>query len=387
MKRVYKYWLCLIVAATSLLAVDARAQPPKNGGGGGGSTSPSYDILALDSAPSFAWDITQHTPDGARLIAGSVQLATGSDFQAACWVLIGSGSQTLVTRHLLADFGHSGASGVASNGAIVGSGMGDDGSDVALYWADRNAAPIQLPGLPEEDFSHALRLNAAGVVIGGSYRQLDENTYQRRALCWRVDHGIASPPVLLPSLFPGDPSGAMDDLCNAHSGVDANGLIRVVGSSNGVPVVWLLTLSADGELTVDPAAPYALDLVGEAAGLNRTGATCGDDGWDAVIWDDGSRQVLAWDSRVFLEPGSPTDINVTRAVVGRAREKRHGREQAVLWSSPTGPMQSLDRFLPKNNSPFTYLKYASAINDADEIVGHGWHGSSGTNRAFLALTK
>jgi hypothetical protein len=367
------------------VAGQATAQPPK-GGGGGGSNSISFNIVALDLAPSFAWDISQKLPGGSRMIVGSVAPAGNDEYQAACWVLTGSGNQTQVTRSLLADYGSSDAAGVSVSGAIVGSGSQRSGQQqVGLYWNDRNSLPIELPGLTDEVRSFATKLNSVGMVIGGSSRSVD-GIGELGALAWLVNQGVASSPVLLPSLFPAGEGEVAYDLVNAISAVNADGQAVAVGMSSGIPVAWLLTLSSDGQLTTSDA-PMPLDAQGEANGVNQNGAVCGHDVWDAVIWDGGTKKILSWDSNTFLQRGIPTGISVNQAVVGYGRERRTSREQAVFWASSTAAMLSLDRFLPRNNSPFTYLKYASAINDDSEIVGYGWHTSSGVTRAFLAVPK
>ena len=377
-------WFCLTLLLSSLTAVQSVAQPPK--GGGGGSSSISFNIVALDLAPSSAWDISQKLPDGSRLIAGSVDPAGNDEYQAACWVLTGSGSQTQIARLLLADYGSSDAAGVSVSGAIVGSGRQLSGQQqVGLYWNNRNSLPVELPGLPDEAPSFASNLNSAGIVIGGSSR-LVNGTSELRALAWLVNQGTASSPVLLPSLFPAGEGEATYDLVNAISPVNADGQAVAVGMSSGTPVAWLLTLSSGGELTTS-AAPMPLDMQGEANGINNNGAVSGHDVFNAVIWDGATKKVLNWDNKTFLQRGIPTGINASQSVVGYGREKRTSREQAVFWASPTAAMQSLDRFLPRNNAPFTYLKYASAINDDREIVGYGWHSASGNTRAFLALPK
>ncbi len=378
-------WLCTALLMSSLAAGQATAQPPKSGGGGG-SNSISFNIVALDLAPSFAWDISQKLPDGSRLIAGSVAPAGNDEYQAACWVWTGSGNQTQVTRSLLADYGSSDAAGVSVSGAIVGSGSQLSGQQqVGLYWNDRNSLPVELPGLPDEGSSFAKKLNSAGMVIGGSSRLID-GIGELRALAWHVDQEVASSPVLLPSLFPAGEGEAAYDLVNAISEIDAEGHAVAVGMSSGTPVAWLLTLSSGGGLTTS-AAPMPLDTQGEANGINNNGAVCGHDVSNAVIWDGATKKILSWDSNTFLQRGIPTGISANQSVVGYGRERRTSREQAVFWASPTAAMLSLDRFLPRNNSPFTYLKYASAINDDREIVGYGWHSSSGVTRAFLALPK
>jgi uncharacterized membrane protein len=378
-------WFCSALLLSCFLAGQATAQPPKSGGGGG-SSSISFNIVALDLAPSFAWDISQKLPDGSRLIAGSVDPAGNDEYRAACWVLTGSGSQTQIARLLLADYGSSGAAGVSVSGAIVGSGRQLSGQQqVGFYWNNRNSLPVELPGLPDEAHSFASNLNSAGIVIGGSSR-LVNGTSELGALAWLVNQGVASSPVLLPSLFPAGEGEAAYDLVNAISEIDAEGHAVAVGMSSGVPVAWLLTHSSDGQLTTS-AAPMPLDAQGEANGVNQNGAVCGHDVSNAVIWDGATKKILSWDSNTFLQRGIPTGISANQSVVGYGRERRTSREQAVFWASPTAAMLSLDRFLPRNNSPFTYLKYASAINDDREIVGYGWHSSSGVTRAFLAVPK
>jgi uncharacterized membrane protein len=377
-------WLAIAVALGLLCVSDARAGKPDKG--------PSYQIVALDDAggahPGVASDINNQ-----RQIVGGVDDPLGGSL-AACWTTSQTGGEVQSELHLLA--GGAWATGINESGEIVGEGMLGD-QHVGLYWPDKNAAaPLVLLPAARDQASSATGINKNGVICGASIRlvpRLDENGDPMfdgegnqifdsvgRAVAWRINGADVVGPVELPS-----PDSASTAAINDN---DANGWAEIVGSFTqpwADAVVWQVRSEADGMLTVGPCETLAFQAY--ANGVNNSGAICGYSfaaEKEAVVWDGDSIQVLDRTPSVWNPHAE--DINANGVIVGSGYYQKAFSEgdRAVVWPNASGEMVLLNKFLDRDSS-LTSLVVAWAVNEAGEIVGLGWDGSS--HRAFLAIPK
>ncbi len=123
--------------------------------------------------------------------------------------------------------------------------------------------------------------------------------------------------------------------------------------------------------------------------MNSSGTICGnlwtdDVPSEAVVWSGSSTLVL--DRARYVLSAWAHDVNDAGQIVGEGdywKKYTQGR-RAVVWPSAGGSMILLNGFLD-DNSPFTSLVSANAINGSGEIAGAGWDGNN--YGAFLAMPK
>ncbi len=331
------------------------------GGGGGGSTS--YSIIKLDDVggtqEGFAYDIND-----SRLVVGVARNVLGAD-TAACWTVAKVGKSYTSTLHFLT--GGDSALGCNAAGEIVG-----DGNQTAVYWHNRNSVAQELPWPSGSARCDAQAISNDGVICGWSETFPDDQGRTRiSAIAWRVVQGVASDPLELETVAP-DPNGEDYVVANDVSQQDVDGVISIVGASNGNAVVWTVTLAENGGLLA--GSTTILSNMGYARGTNNLGQVCGRADSDGVVWTEGVAQVLNG------YPIDPYDMNDSGVVVGYSGPLPG---EAVVWASPSAAKVSLNNFL--RNSPFSSLALATAVNTPGDIVGYGW--SQSFNRAFLAIPK
>ena len=308
------------------------------------------------------------------------------------WTITGTGGDAQSELHLLTR--GIVANGINEDGEVAGAGFSGD-QIVGLYWASKDADPLVLPPLAGFEESGAGAINDDGVICGSSARwtpRLDENgnsvfdelgvpilDYATRAVAWRITGNVVVGPIELPSLgFSGATSLNNND--NA-------GLAEIVGRDGDSAVVWTV-LSAGGTLTAAPV-PTVLNARGGAEGVNSSGTICGNFWTDAVpseavVWSGSSTQVL--DRARYVFSAWAHDVNNAGQIVGQGdywKKYTQGR-RAVIWPSAGGSMILLNGFLD-DNSPFTSLVSANAINESGDIAGAGWDGNN--YGAFLAMPK
>lgn len=361
----HHHWILVCAASVACLSPEtAHSAKP-----GGGAKTPSYTIVALDDAAGryegYAWGVSS-----SGLIVGSVHDPETGDWLGACWSLKVTSRTVQSTLHLLAD---GSAYGVNDAGEIVGAVSSGSGA----YWPNQAASPVELTGADGDEFTSATGINTERIVCGHSSSGGDAVT----ALAWRVTDGGVAGPYILPTPAPAAESNY--NVARAARDRNSAGIVEIVGESNGRAVIWSVAPAVDGGLTIGPV--QVLEVNGSARGVSPTGLICGNDARDAVVWSGDEKSVLNRDDRRFLT-GLPHGINDDGLVVGIAHEPFSGIAHAVVWHGPDGAMTDLDRFLT-GKSPFAYLQFATAVNDAGAIVGYGWVSATRRNRAFLALPK
>ena len=384
-------WLAAAVGAIGLVCCSTAlaGKPP----------APAYTFVCLDKVGYVAASASDINDAG--VVVGLVDKEQGGgahQYFPACWTRDGA-QWVLHTLDPINTFLSSGASGVNEVGQIVGGGDDSDGKHRACYWANWSASPVVLPSFNEgDDTTHAEAINGDGVICGAANRAVvrrdgDGNPvldqygnwiydYVNRALVWRLSATGVSDPIELPA-----PEFAGAAAINEN---DDAGFAEVVGSfydsaeTATAAVRWTVKSEENGSLRA--FVGEVLDLTARAHGVNNLGAVCGDDlsvnAWEAVVWTADSTKVLA--RAKWFYGAHALDINDNGVIVGYGdyHKMYSGGPQAVMWRSTTAPMVRLND-LVYPGSPITGMYIANAVNNAGQIVGLGWDGSS--NAAFLAI--
>ncbi len=391
---------CLAVAfsITVLAGENMRAKKPGGGGGnpgggeGGGETS--YTIVKLDDAggvftASFgagAFDI-----NNAGNVVGVAANAVTGDQHSVFWLVNGNSSQIFP---LGVD---ATAYGLNDSDEIVGAGFGN-----ALYWAGPAAPPVVLPPLVAGLGAVAFDINADGVICGVALDPVFDDFgnpigAMDVAVVWRVTYpngemSIAGP-VTLPT------TAGERSLAHSLNDNDPAGLASVTGElqpgsdpANNAAVQWTVQSQEDGSLIVDPN-PVILETDHAAAYcINNLGVSCGQARLSGVepksrVWSESIGVTL------LDPPSKPFDnyyrlhkalgVNSAGVIVGTAGENTTFRD-AVVWSSAAATPVLLEKFLPKRNAPFAWLRQATAINEAGVIAGIG-NVNGSQSYAFIAI--
>lgn len=372
----------MLAAALGLWSLAAAsAKPPA----GGGASSPSYQIVELDSAGGLLAGGAEGI-NSAGLIVGQVYDPISDQYLAACWTLETTGGAVTSTLQILE--GGSAAFDASDAGEIVG-----DLNGTAVYWRNRDAAAMVLPQSPVySGFSRALAINENGVICGLAREPESVPDGVQVAVVWRVnvnpvdDSVSIYGPLVLPQFSP-------DHHYAAAISDNFAGNALVAGGSFGGEVSlarsWVVRSNPDGSLGVIDG-PSTLDG-GNAQGVNNGGLICGHSFGEAVVWDalTGARQILdrpTSGARTTFSTAHAYAINTDGVVAGYGTAKATFLNPvAVVWPSPTAPLIVLDKFL--KNSSIAELNFAWAINDAGFVVGSGWNGAREMNVGFLAVPK
>ncbi len=360
----------LVINSFGSMPIEA-GKPAAKGGG------PSYDVIKLDDlngiVEGFAYDVND-----SRLVVGVAQDSLSNTQAACCWNIVKTKRTFQSTLQLLngSDFVQSTAYGCNEAGEIVGSGLDTGGNAFATYWANSNALVQSLLGLPDSFSCSASAISNDGVICGTSVTAVGEKT---SAILWRVTSNGVWGPVKLEVLDP-DPLGVNYVVANDVNDQDANGVITIVGHSNGNAVEWTVTLSNDGGLLEGPST--ILSSEAEIQAVNNFGIACGNAAFApniATAWIDGTPMIL--DPGRSLYSAIPHDVNDSGVIVGESGID----SEAVLWTSPFDEMISLNKFL--KNSLFRKLITAEAVSNSGDIVGYGLLDELGTHSAFMAIPK
>ena len=388
------------------------AQGKGNGGGGGGNggeTSIEYQIVPL-SHPDPAFDAYPVAINNAGLIVGHVNEPLSNQSIASCWIIDQAGGSVTSTVHEL--IGGDKASDVNNLGEVVGWRSIGEGDLRAVYWATRNATPLDLLPVGDDPESLAEAINADGVVCGSSLRFIygpnpddpegDPILYdwQSRAVLWNVVDGAVVSRIELPQPPNSDSHRLGAVAINDH---DANGVAQVVGFEAAVDydehgiahdvssaaLVWNVTLNADGSLTALP--PVILHPNATAEDVSSTGRICGEIAPEAVVWDNTTPQFLDISATIrigrqrrSIDSARAMAINTDGRIAGAASSGLSRR--AVVWPSSDQAIVLLDDFLDKR-SRFAHLDEAFDVNDAGHIVGYGTDGELGYAAGFVAIPK
>ena len=381
---------CFLVGLAAALALACGApsfgaRPPK----------PLYVIRQLDLvdpsgveyAGSGALDVNDPVEtDGPYQAVGAVFTASNQESFPACWTISTVGGQLQSDLKLLKErpFSSATPTGINQLGEIVGDETTGADQEVGVYWADSNAVPQPLPILSTYDRSCAWRINNNGVICGWCSRLVNDADGQSHSesqpVLWRVNGGVvAGGPFELPI--------SESAFAEAISDNNAVSCAKVVGSSFTEKAVEWTVLDSDGTLTVIGSRVLNADGTANAYGVNNDGAVCGTyykqtTGRLAVVWAGSSMQALNI-ARFFCGPDA-YDINNKGVIVGYAWSTRVSTEFAAVWPNATASMIVLNQFLD-DNSPFSNLRIARAVNDTGAIVGLGWDGAVST--AYVAVPK
>jgi probable HAF family extracellular repeat protein len=255
--------------------------------------------------------------------------------------------------------GESAPYGINDSGQVVGESFIDFPNGHAFLWDATNG--MQDGTLPGDRVSVALGINNSGQVVGYSYNGF----LARHAFLWDATNGMQDLGTL-----PGGTGSSAKGINNAG---------QVVGDSDtagtqgyGHAFLWqngamtdLGTLPGDGE-------SYALRIndSGQVVGESRGAPT------HAFLWDavHGMQNLgtLSGDASAY-------GINDSGQVVGTSQvfDPNYYVTDAFVWQN--GTMSDLNDLIA-GGSGWT-LGFASAINNAGQIVGEGT--LNGGNRAFL----
>jgi uncharacterized membrane protein len=392
-RQIRTMWVAAFVAIVAPLALQASLsaqQGNKPGGGGGkGGGSTSYTIVKLDDGKGAYTGGAAYGINDLGLVVGYVEDPASPRAVAAAWAVNGTDSQV---QPLI---GGVHARGVNNFDAIVGFGVDENDFTQGLYWVSPASKPIALPPLDGGLGSAALAINDDGLICGYSFHAVKDGEGQIRPATFAVVWSVAVidgefrrfGPVLLPIL-------EETSIAHAVSETDEDGFATVVGGFqqlNGprtAAVAWTVLLDSSGKLIV-AHKPQLLELgEAQALGVNNIGMSCGASRLhskaptEARVWIDGIGITLDPNRQDHVEALGANDNGV---IVGMGGPTTADLE-AFVWPHATARPVVLNKFLPKKNSPFAWLKEASAINEAGLIVGGGW-GTTKSYLPFLAIPK
>jgi hypothetical protein len=311
MRRFWKQGVALAAVAAAISALCSSPAPAKPPAGGGG-----YVVRALDANPGTAYDIQGHA-DFAEVV-GEVSN------KARYWQLDGTGNIVAsVDLSSPATAAYSAASGINSDGLIVGWYDRGDNTYCALAWASSGSDPIELPVPAGVRFAGADHINDNWLVIG-----------------WFA------------------PSSGLTSL-----------------------VAWQLALDDNGKLTCVDHIVIATAETGVIlrGGLNNDGYVVnnlGERAWRwQVVWDDTLGLVVVSGQQLRAEPSIATGINQAGTVCGTYVNANTGRSE--------GYALKLDGTFHKLNLKVASYEQAyadaTAINDASPVQVAGevevWRGN------------
>ena len=254
-------------------------------------------------------------------------------------------------------------SGLNDSGAAVGYSL-SSGSNNAQAFLDANGTMSQLFSLPEYE-SHAYGINNSGQVVGDLYHTSAPAYYH--AFFW--DSGTLTDLGTL---------GGSTSLARAVN--DAGQVAGYSYTPGAIADIHAFLYSAGvmNDLGTLPGGTwsyaYGLNASGQVVGESRTSPASPFDP-HAFLYSDGTMTDLG------ILPGGRFShaygVNSYGEVVGAATSYAQFADHAFFYSG--GTMVDLNSLLP-SGSGWT-LTEADAINDGDQIVGHGTH--DGQVRAFL----
>ena len=251
-----------------------------------------------------------------------------------------------------------------------------------MFWNGLDAAPVDLPLLPEDTEGSALGINDAGIIVGFS----SHDASSEKGVVWRVfvdengDVSFVDEPVPLPPLD-GDTRTAGLDLTEL-----IDGSFQVSGNSRGEAgtpfgpaeaVVWTIGVNPDGMLATPPA-PADLGTLGLSDpsnsygnAINVFGDACGSsDGMPYVAPAGQTAQPLPVPRNTHS--GLAFDINDLGEIVGGltilTKGGAYAPSYAYLWKD--GDAIDLKTQIDRK-SGWGSLWNANAINNAGIIAGRG----------------
>jgi probable HAF family extracellular repeat protein len=209
--------------------------------------------------------------------------------------------------------------------------------------------------------SEAYGINASGQVVGA---------YERGAFLWQ--NGMITSLGPLGGAFAINNSGQVVGAAEfgfnqTHAFLWQNGTRTDLGpgSANAINPTGTIARTSNGNVVVWQNGTMITLGPGSAAGINASGQVVGSSNGQAVLWQNGTPTDLG--------ASSAAAINASGQVVGF-----DGNFGAFFWQN--GQLSDLNELIPPD-SGWEFLRYASAINDAGQIVGTGTH--NGAQHAFL----
>lgn len=376
--------IAMFILSGLLMPVVAWGKKPGGDSGGGGGTS--YTVARLDNGNGAFTGSEALDINDAGQVVGYLNSPGSYYVLAACWDVVGTQSQVIPLMDGVR------AEGINNNSEIVGAGLDAEGQWRAKYWSSPTANPIVLPVDDGCFQSHSYAINDSGIIVGYSMHAVPDETGQLRPsnfpMAWRVNSTGSEPvidgPVLLP-LFAGSSEVYAVTECDAEGQAIVAGGYRLLNGPRSAAVTWLVQAEQDGTLSVAAVPEVLEDGNAVAYGISNLGVACGEGpipsstATTASLWAGG--QILRLNSG-RLATSRARDINVAGVTVGAGGPNLADLD-AVVWPSPSASPVPLERYLPKRNSPFTFLIEAHALNESGTIVGVG--GNVGERYGFIAV--